>query len=74
MPKRNALNLSAEFDRTRLLTPAEAAEFLSISIRSVKRLVARDELPCVRVGGSMRFCFSDLLQYVRVRRSLDTLG
>jgi len=38
-----------------LLTTAEVAQFLAVSERTVRRLVARGRLPCVRVGGQVRF-------------------
>lgn len=53
----------------RLLKPKEAARYLSISVRTVKRLTARGELPHVRIGGSMRFVMADVLAYVARRRS-----
>ena len=56
----------------RLLKPSEAAVFLAVSERTVKRLTARGELPHVRVGRSMRFVLEDLLAYVaRQRRWSD---
>ena len=56
----------------RLLKPSEAALFLAVSERTVKRLTSRGELPHVRVGRSMRFVLADLLAYVaRQRRWSD---
>ena len=56
----------------RLLKLSEAALFLAVSERTVKRLTARGELPHVRVGRSMRFVLADLLAYVaRQRRWSD---
>ena len=52
----------------RLLKPPEAALFLAVSERTVKRLTSRGELPHVRVGGSMRFVLADLLAYVASQR------
>jgi len=52
----------------RLLKPSEAAVFLAVSERTVKRLTARGELPHVRVGRSMRFVMEDLLAYVASQR------
>ena len=57
-----------ESELIRLLKPAEAARFLAVSERTVKRLTARGELPHVRVGGSMRFVMADLLAYVARQR------
>ena len=52
----------------RLLKPSEAAVFLAVSERTVKRLTSRGELPHVRVGRSMRFVMADLLAYVARHR------
>ena len=52
----------------RLLKPSEAAIFLAVSERTVKRLTSRGELPHVRVGRSMRFVMADLLAYVASQR------
>ena len=52
----------------RLLKPSEAALFLAVSERTVKRLTSRGELPHVRVGRSMRFVLADLLAYVASQR------
>ena len=52
----------------RLLKPSEAAIFLTVSERTVKRLTAQGELPHVRVGGSIRFVLEDLLAYVARNR------
>ncbi len=55
----------------RLLKPSEAALFLAVSERTIKRLTARGELPHVRVGGLMRFVMADLLAYVAGNRRLS---
>ena len=38
-----------------LLTVAEVAVLLAVSKRTVRRLVTRGRLPCVRVGSQVRF-------------------
>ena len=48
----------------RLLTPKEAAEFLSVSIRTIQRLVSTADLRAVRISKSMRFRMDDLLHFV----------
>jgi excisionase family DNA binding protein len=40
--------------RAPLLTAAEVAEILHISLRSVRRLVAEGKLPIVRIGRAVR--------------------
>ena len=52
----------------RLLKPPEAALFLAVSERTVKRLTSLGELPHIRIGGSMRFVMADLLVYVARQR------
>ena len=48
----------------RLLTPKEVADFLSVSARTIKRLVAEGNIPAVRVRNSMRFKLQDIEQYI----------
>ena len=52
----------------RLLTAHEAAEFLSVSTRTVQRLVKEKKLAAIKVRGSIRFCFNDLLRYTDENR------
>jgi len=52
----------------RLLTLPEVAEFLAVSERTVRRLVAERQLPCVRVGCQLRFDRSDLLRWTSARK------
>ena len=48
----------------RLLTPKEAAAFLSVSVRTIQRLVATGDLRAVRISKSMRFQINDLLCFI----------
>ena len=48
----------------RLLAPQEAAAFLSVSVRTVQRLVSTGDLRAVRISKSMRFRMDDLLHFV----------
>ena len=52
----------------RLLTPKEAADFLSVSPRTIKRLVSEGDLTAVRVRNSMRFRLQDLEIYIERSR------
>ena len=51
----------------RLLTLPEVAEFLSVSPKTVRRLIGRG-LPCVRLGRVVRFRQADLLRFVEARK------
>ena len=48
----------------RLLTPQETAAFLSVSVRTVQRLVSTGNLRAVRISKSMRFQMVDLLHFI----------
>jgi len=51
----------------RLLTLPEVAAFLSVSPKTVRRLLRRG-LPCVRLGRVVRFRQADLLRFVEARK------
>ena len=52
---------------TRLLTMHQVAELLCVSLRTVKRLLARGELPVVRVGRLVRVREDDLRRFMANR-------
>jgi excisionase family DNA binding protein len=54
--------------QARLLTPKEAAGFLSVSTRTLSRIVQQGYLPIIRVGGSNRFTMTDLTDYIARNR------
>ena len=49
----------------RLLTLHEVADRLAVSPRTIRRLVASGELPCLRVGAQLRFDPSDVLRQLQ---------
>ena len=51
-----------------LLTPCEAAAALAISERTLWTRTANGEIPCVRLGRSVRYCPSDLAGWVAARK------
>jgi excisionase family DNA binding protein len=51
-----------------LLTIAEVAEFLKLSIPTVRRLQQQRHVAFVKVGGSIRFTKSDIMSYLEKRR------
>ncbi len=53
---------------TLLLKPREAAAALSIIERALWSLTARDKVPCVRLGRSVRYEPSTLQAFVAARR------
>jgi len=61
--------MSANCDPTiKLLTIAEVAELLTISISGVRRLQQARRLPFIKIGGSVRFSKSDVVSYLEKRR------
>jgi excisionase family DNA binding protein len=52
----------------RLLTPPEAAAFLSVSPRTLTRLTSTGGLAFVRVGGQRRYEIETLLAFVAAQR------
>ena len=51
-----------------LLTLHDVAEYLQVSEKTVRRLVSRRALPCVRFGGVLRFQQADLFRFVAARK------
>ncbi len=51
-----------------VLTVAEVAALLKISIPSVRRLQQRRQIPFVKVGGCVRFMSADIAAYLGKRR------
>jgi len=61
--------MSTDFDPTiELLTVAEVAELLKISIPGVRRLQQRRLIAFFKIGGSVRFTKSDITSYLERRR------
>jgi excisionase family DNA binding protein len=51
-----------------LLTIAEVAELLKISVPSVRRLQQQRRVPFYKVGGCLRFSRNDIVEYLLQRR------
>jgi excisionase family DNA binding protein len=48
-------NPKSEIQVREILTPREAAEYLSVHVRTIYRLVKNGEIPGRKIGGSWRF-------------------
>lgn len=48
-----------------VLTVKEAAAFLKVSIPTIYQLKARKEIPFRKIGGSLRFLKSELIDYIK---------
>lgn len=51
-----------------LLTTEEIAEYLRVEVVTVRRLIARGDLPAYRIGSEFRFMVSDIETFVRSQR------
>ena len=56
-------------DSPKLLTPKHAAEQLAISPRKLWSLTASGDVPCVRIGRSVRYDAADLAEFVETLKS-----
>ena len=57
-----------------ILTPREAAEYLSVHVRTIYRLVKNREIPGRKVGGSWRFKKDALDEWLSLRENPSTQG
>lgn len=48
-------NLQSTFQIREIMTPREAAEYLSVHVRTIYRLAKNGDIPGRKVGGSWRF-------------------
>jgi excisionase family DNA binding protein len=61
--------MESKFDQIRLLTLAEAAQLLQVSIRTLQRMIRSKNLPAFKVGGLWRIRESQLQQWIENRES-----
>lgn len=52
----------------RLLTLREVAGYLMVSQRTVRRLIAAGDLPCLRIGSQIRFEPATLLRWISAQK------
>lgn len=72
MKKESAIrNPQSEINFREVLTPKEAADYLSIHVRTVYRLVKNGVIPGRKIGGSWRFQKHALDEWLSGRDRLD---
>ncbi len=64
-------NPQSEIYVREILTPREAAEYLSIHVRTIYRLAKKGDIPGRKIGGSWRFRKDALDQWLSGRDSLN---
>jgi excisionase family DNA binding protein len=52
-----------------IMTPREAAEYLSVHVRTIYRLVKHGEIPGRKIGGSWRFKKDALDEWLSIREN-----
>jgi excisionase family DNA binding protein len=57
-----------------IMTPREAAEYLSVHIRTIYRLVKNGEIPGRKIGGSWRFKKNALDEWLSIRETPSSNG
>jgi excisionase family DNA binding protein len=55
-----------------IMTPREAAEYLSVHVRTIYRLAKQGEIPGRKVGGSWRFKKATLDEWLSWRENPST--
>jgi excisionase family DNA binding protein len=53
----------------RLLTSREAARYLGISERHLWAITARGDLPCIKLGRTVRYAIEDIEAYLKRSKS-----
>ncbi len=56
------------------MTPREAAEYLSVHVRTIYRLVKHGEIPGRKIGGSWRFKKDALDEWLSIRENPSSNG
>ncbi len=62
------MNLDAQFPSP-LLKAAQVAKILNVSRAFVYQLMQNDEIPTVRIRGTVRVKLEDLYRYIEAKRS-----
>ena len=57
-----------------IMTPREAAEYLSVHVRTIYRLVKNGEIPGRKIGGSWRFKKEALDEWLSIRENPSPNG
>jgi len=65
---------NAKMRMKEVMTPHEAAEYLSVHVRTIYRLVKNGEIPGRKIGGSWRFKKDALDQWLSIRETPSSNG
>jgi len=65
MPSYRSLTIKMISENTKLLTPIQIMAILQISRPTLYRLMGRRLIPFCKIGGNIRFCLSDINEYIK---------
>jgi len=65
---------TGEIPRREIMTPREAADYLSVHVRTIYRLAKNGDIPGRKVGGSWRFNRGALDEWLSWRESPSSKG
>jgi len=65
---------TGEIPKKEIMTPREAAEYLSVHVRTIYRLAKKGEIPCRKMGGSWRFKKGALDEWLSWRENPSPKG
>ena len=65
---------NSESHMKEIMTPREAADYLSVHVRTIYRLAKNREIPGRKVGGSWRFKKDALDEWLSLRENPTTKG
>jgi len=75
MNKNSEIQLpNSETRMKEILTPREAAEYLSVHVRTIYRLVKNRDIPGRKIGGSWRFKKDALDEWLSLRENPSIKG
>ena len=63
--------MEKDAENLRLLTLSEAAQLLHVSTRTLQRMIRRNDLPALKVGGQWRVRESQLAHWIQFREGSD---
>ena len=55
MDQKNEAKQDKRFERTQIMTPKEAAKYLGFHLVTIYRLLKKQMVPAVKIGGQWRF-------------------
>jgi excisionase family DNA binding protein len=68
-PAKELVRRTGELRTKEILTPREAADYLSVHVRTIYRLAKNGEIPGRKIGGSWRFKKDTLDEWLSVREN-----